>query len=270
MSLPLLALVFSVVAGSDSVGTMTSPERHAGGWTEMLASINAVRATGATCGSTAMPSAPALVWSARLARAARRHSRDMAENDYFDHVGLSGEDVGDRAHSAGYDWRIVAENIARYQRTVSEVVDDWLDSPSHCRQILDPEFREVGVAEVDDYWTQVFGVSFESQQEMGPPAPPAVGLPPGWFRTRAAGTLELRGSPFSLLRIRSRPARLLPTGASGEPLLTTPASAREQDALPGVEVPCTTPPGRSTPRPSARDDGARCLGDSASPVLASR
>ena len=153
-------LVFAFLAvGCDSVGLDVPPEPEPGvGWDAMLDAINAVRAEGATCGATRYDAAPPLIWDSRLEGAAARHSRDMASNDHFDHRGSDGSDTGDRAIREGYRWRVIGENIARYQQTVDEVMEDWLESPGHCRQILDPTFSEVGVAEEGGYWTQVFGV----------------------------------------------------------------------------------------------------------------
>lgn len=155
-------LLFAVIlTGCDSYGVDLPPEPEAGveAWDEMLTAINAVRAEGAVCGSTAMPPAPPLVWDSRLEKAAARHSRDMAQNDHFDHRGTDGASPGDRVRRAGYDWRVVAENIARYQQTVDEVVADWVASPGHCENLLNASYLEVGAAEDGTYWTQVFGVA---------------------------------------------------------------------------------------------------------------
>lgn len=127
-------------------------------WPEMLAAVNAVRAEGARCGGQAYAPAGPLVWNARLEQAALRHTTDMMEHDHFDHVGTDGSEPGDRARRAGYEWRIVGENIARFQPTIERVVEDWMESPSHCRQIMDPAFVEMGAAERERYWTQVFGL----------------------------------------------------------------------------------------------------------------
>jgi uncharacterized protein YkwD len=37
------------------------------------------------------------------------------------------------------------------------VVDNWLKSPGHCKNIMNKAFKEVGVGRVGDYWTQNFG-----------------------------------------------------------------------------------------------------------------
>ena len=159
LRLALVALVV-LLTGCDSVGPSLPPppEADAEAWDEMLAAVNDLRAEGATCGGEWMAPVPALVWDARLEAAADRHSRDMAHHDRFSHRGSDGLDTGERVRRAGYDWRVVGENIARFQRSVPEVIEDWVESPDHCRQLLSPRFFEIGAAEVDGYWTQVFGV----------------------------------------------------------------------------------------------------------------
>lgn len=156
--LPILTLL--ALAGCDTVGVdlPPAPEVDVEAWDEMMLAVNAVRSAGATCGGERFGPAPALIWDSRLEVAARRHSHDMAATDRFDHRGSDGLGTGDRVRRAGYDWRVVGENIARYQQSVVEVVEDWVESPSHCRQLLDPRFVEIGAAEADGYWTQVFGV----------------------------------------------------------------------------------------------------------------
>lgn len=156
--LPLLAAVF--VAGCDTTGIdlPPEPEADAPAWDEMLAAVNAVRAQGATCGEDAMGPAPPLAWDGRLEAAAAHHAADMARHAYIDHTGRDGSDPGDRARRAGYDWRRIGENLARYQQTVDGVVEAWLESPGHCRQLLDPRYVEMGAAEEGYYWAQVFGV----------------------------------------------------------------------------------------------------------------
>jgi uncharacterized protein YkwD len=100
----------------------------------------------------------ALTVDARLANAAQAHSTDMATRRYFSHESPEGETFVDRAHAAGYP-SPAAENIARGQRSADQVMDDWMDSSGHRRNILNCELRTIGVG-LDTrgwYWTQVFG-----------------------------------------------------------------------------------------------------------------
>jgi uncharacterized protein YkwD len=131
----------------------------------ILESVNAARATGRMCGNRAFPPAPPLRWNASLGRAALVHSGDMAEKRYFSHADQAGRRVGDRANEAGYSWARVGENLAYGLNTPQETVNGWLSSPSHCANIMNGEFSEMGAAFVVTadqgagvtYWTQTFG-----------------------------------------------------------------------------------------------------------------
>ena len=148
------------LGGCDTVGVDVPPTPEAGvrPWGEMLQAVNRVRGEGATCGSERMAPAPPLIWDSRLERAAEGHARDMARHNYLSHRDRAGRGTGERVRDAGYRWRAVGENLARNQASVDQAVGDWLASPGHCRMLLDPGFAEIGAAEEDGYWVQVFGV----------------------------------------------------------------------------------------------------------------
>jgi uncharacterized protein YkwD len=83
----------------------------------------------------------------------------MADRGYFAHRSPSGRDAGDRVAATGYDWAAYGENIARGQDSPAELVDDWMNSPSHRENILTCGYREVGVglafdADHTPYWVQ--------------------------------------------------------------------------------------------------------------------
>jgi uncharacterized protein YkwD len=85
----------------------------------------------------------------------------MAQKDYFSHTGADGSTPWDRAERAGYT-RATAENLAAGQRTPEEVVQAWMDSPAHRKNLLDCRSRAIGVAlarggSYGIYWTQMFG-----------------------------------------------------------------------------------------------------------------
>lgn len=131
---------------------------------EVLNLVNAARAKGRRCGNEHHQAAPALRWSEKLGAAARAHSHDMAEKNYFAHESRNGETVGDRAKEQGYAWRVIGENIAAGQSSPRKVVDGWLSSPGHCANIMKKTFTEMGAAYAINptsdtiiYWTQVFG-----------------------------------------------------------------------------------------------------------------
>jgi hypothetical protein len=98
----------------------------------------------------------------RLARAARRHSSDMARRGQLAHE-LNGRGAADRVSAVSYEYAMVGENLAFNQQDAEEVVRGWMKSPGHRANILEGRFTETGVAVARDergrrYFTQVFAL----------------------------------------------------------------------------------------------------------------
>ncbi len=125
---------------------------------ELLARINETRTGGCRCGADEAPAVPALKWNEQLAKAARRHVSDMASNRLYSHTGSDGSTIGMRAREAGYQWALVGENIAHGLISPREVVLAWINSPSHCKTLMAPEFTEMGLATQEGYWVQTLGL----------------------------------------------------------------------------------------------------------------
>ena len=84
----------------------------------------------------------------RLTKAARSHSREMVEKDYFSHDSYDGESVGARLGRFGFEGRSCGENIAGGYGAPAEagpIFKRWMDSAGHRSNILDGRFRRVGV-----------------------------------------------------------------------------------------------------------------------------
>lgn len=129
---------------------------------EFLTRINEARHKGCTCGNVYMPPAPPLTWNDDLEKAAISHAEDMYYHNYFSHTSKNGRSTSDRVINAGYTFKgykafYAGENIAMGQMNIGEVMDGWLKSPGHCKNLMNPAFREVGVAQFNQYWVQDFG-----------------------------------------------------------------------------------------------------------------
>jgi uncharacterized protein YkwD len=89
----------------------------------------------------------------QLAAAARDLAEFMANTDKFGHD-ADGSQPPDRAKKHGYDYCLIAENIAYYERTAGIPADElagalvevWKKSPPHRKNMLDPDALEVGNA----------------------------------------------------------------------------------------------------------------------------
>ena len=124
----------------------------------LVEETNRYRKMGARCGNQYFPPVEPVVWNERLAEAAQLHSSDMNENQFFEHTGTGGSTLVNRIELTGYRYRNIGENIAMGEtQTEVIVVEGWMNSPGHCRNIMNGSFTEMGVARSGIYWTQVFG-----------------------------------------------------------------------------------------------------------------
>jgi len=91
--------------------------------------------------------------NARLEHAAQQHTESMDFDDYFEHVGPSGQTPLARMRAVGYIYssRIgyeVGENIAwgtLWDATPRSIVAAWMASPGHRANILDPRYRDTAI-----------------------------------------------------------------------------------------------------------------------------
>ncbi|MEM7414647.1 MAG: CAP domain-containing protein [Gemmatimonadota bacterium] len=97
-----------------------------------------------------------LGWNPVAADVAREHSQDMIDRSYFAHDNPDGHSPFDRMASAGLTYSRAAENIAYGYPTAEAVLDGWLNSPGHRRNIENCNLTEHGVGLVGTHWTHVF------------------------------------------------------------------------------------------------------------------
>ncbi len=129
----------------------------------VLERLNGIRADGGRCGGSEFAPSPPLERSPVLDEAARLHAEDMANNSFLAHTGSDGSNPGDRVTRAGYEWRVVAENVAAGQTSADDVAATWLESAGHCANLMDAKYSETGIAYAlnpgdgrDIYWVQVY------------------------------------------------------------------------------------------------------------------
>ncbi|WP_242674306.1 CAP domain-containing protein [Marinobacter halodurans] len=132
---------------------------------DLIELINIARSEARMCGDDHYEATTPVTYNCTLEGAARVHSEDMETHNFFSHTGSDGLTVGNRVTATGYQWSIVGENIAAGFDTPASVTAGWLDSPGHCRNIMDPRFEEFAAVRVDstsaandysNYWTSVY------------------------------------------------------------------------------------------------------------------
>ena len=125
----------------------------------ILQLVNEARTRGCRCGGQRMAPVEPVRWNSQLESAAQQHSNFMRRKNRLSHTGSGFSNVGKRVTQEGYTWFTVGENIAVGQTSEEEVMESWLKSAGHCANIMNPKFKEMGVATAGAYWTQVFAAS---------------------------------------------------------------------------------------------------------------
>jgi len=144
------------------------PGSYADELEKVLALTNAARAHERNCGSIYYAAAAPLSRNPKLDTSAQYHAEDMAATGQLTHSTPSGAihytpgmNVGQRVQHEGYSWQAVGENIAAGQISAEQVVTDWLESPGHCANIMNPNYKDIGLgykksADNTPYWVQDF------------------------------------------------------------------------------------------------------------------
>lgn len=96
-----------------------------------------------------------------LCAVAAMHSEDMIARNFFSHENPDGASPFDRMKAYGISYRAAAENIAAGQTTPEQVMDSWMNSPGHRKNILNTAYGKIGIGialggEYRIYWTQCF------------------------------------------------------------------------------------------------------------------
>lgn len=72
-------------------------------------------------------------------------AQDMFINNYFSHKSPAGLMPWDIATMENYDYSILGENLALDYYDTDQVINDWMASPDHRNNILNPQYTETGI-----------------------------------------------------------------------------------------------------------------------------
>ena len=93
-----------------------------------------------------------------LSKVARIKSQDMKNNNYFDHNSPVYGTPSEMMEKFGIRYTAAAENIAMGYFTPAVVVEGWMNSSGHRKNIMNANFTHIGIGHVasGNYWTQMF------------------------------------------------------------------------------------------------------------------
>lgn len=108
---------------------------------------------------------PALVRNTVLDQAAELKGKDMAQKEYFSHDSPEGVTPWYWFRKVGYNFLYAGENLAINFTEAGDIERAWMQSPLHKANIMNVQFREIGLAVVEGmyegyptmYVVQMFG-----------------------------------------------------------------------------------------------------------------
>lgn len=90
-----------------------------------------------------------LTLSPELTNAANQKAHDMFAVNYWAHISPTGVTPWVFITQSGYDYLYAGENLAKDFDKSDEVVEAWMNSPTHRANILKPEYVDIGLAVVN-------------------------------------------------------------------------------------------------------------------------
>jgi hypothetical protein len=130
----------------------------------------------------------------QLDAAAQAKADDMAANGYFSHIGPDGKEPWAWITGAGYSYKSAGENLAVRFSDSRDVVEAWMNSPTHRANIVKPVYEEIGVGVAQGtfqgkpatFVVQYFGAPYESGLASAPEPSPLAQASPAPEQTREA------------------------------------------------------------------------------------
>ena len=186
------------------VGALAAPAHAAAGDESLL--LGLTNATRAAAGI------PALTLDPALSSVARQWASSMAAAGAISHnAGLKGQ--------IGSNWSKVGENVG-FGGSVKAIYDALLDSPSHLRNILDPEFERVGLGVVvvnnvvwlvQDFLTPMYAAAAPTPAPAPTPPPaPTTTAPAPTTTTTSTTTTTTTVAPPTTSTVPPEPPSGLP------------------------------------------------------------
>ncbi len=96
---------------------------------------------------------PILSANTDLNNAATLKAKDMVNRHYFEHYAF-GLAPWDFMRNQSYDYIYAGENLAMDFSTTEGMVKAWMNSPSHKENILNKDFREIGIGTVKGVYSE--------------------------------------------------------------------------------------------------------------------
>lgn len=139
----------------------------------------------------------ALLGNQNLSSAAFAKAQDILAKGYFAHNSPDGKTPWDFINESGYVYTYAGENLAIGYTDASELFTAWMNSPTHRENILNTNYREIGVAVVEGNFqgTQTIVAVQEFGARSGNTASPEVAAQTATPTPASSGSVQPTSTP---------------------------------------------------------------------------
>lgn len=140
-----LLLVFLTVIGAQFIYSGITADLVAGKKTD----ITVESLLDATNTERQRADLPLLMINHKLNQASNSKAQDMFKKQYWAHVSPDGVQSWKWLEDEGYNFSKAGENLAKDYTSTDAVINAWMNSVEHRKNILNPDYQDVGFAVVD-------------------------------------------------------------------------------------------------------------------------
>ena len=184
-----------------AISQFTSRYPHILGYASQISPEEIVRLTNENRVSQGLT---ALQLDPQLSAAAAAKAADMVARDYWAHASPMGTQPWFFITQAGYSYRYAGENLARDFSNAPDIIQAWMDSPTHRENLLNSNYHDIGIAVIDgklgDRETtlvvQMFGTKPSAVASIGSSASKIIAVKP----VQAASIQTAVTSPFDVTK----------------------------------------------------------------------
>lgn len=163
--------------------------------------------------------------NSKLSDAARRKVSNMFEDNYWAHFSPDGTTPWSFIKAADYEYLFAGENLAKGFTSSSDVVNAWMNSPTHRENLLSSKYTEIGFAIQEGHLTgedtvvvvQMFGKPLGVQGEQVAASPEA----PNSQIAQESNTIPVLES-----EVKSEQQVILPEGNSYKPVISAQGATK--------------------------------------------
>lgn len=92
---------------------------------------------------------PELTFNSTLSQSAMLKANDMFANNYWAHTSPQNKSPWDFFKTAGYEYSVAGENLAKDFYDTESLMRAWMNSPTHRENIVKDKYQEIGIAVVN-------------------------------------------------------------------------------------------------------------------------